>query len=88
MAISHYMIFNMFYYYSTRSTKKHQINALEMRALRSRCGLTLSIRVQNSAIRECCYIKEDIVMSIEKGMLRWLGHVERMDVKKIDETGA
>lgn len=55
-----------------------RINAVEMRSLRSMCGLTLNDRIRNSVIREKCGLKEDIVTRIEKGMLRWFGHVERM----------
>ncbi|KAI5637059.1 acetyl-CoA carboxylase, central region domain-containing protein [Phthorimaea operculella] len=61
--------------------KKHEsrINAVEMRALRSMIGVKLSDRIRNSVIRERCGLKEDIVTGIEKGMLRWFGHVERMN---------
>ncbi|KAF9790000.1 hypothetical protein SFRURICE_002365 [Spodoptera frugiperda] len=61
--------------------KKHEsrINAVEMRALRSMCGVKLSDRVKNSVVREKCGLKDDLVTRIEKGMLRWFGHVERMD---------
>lgn len=31
-------------------------------------------------------MKEDLVPRIEKGMLRWFGHIEMMERKKIDET--
>ncbi|CAH1645106.1 unnamed protein product [Spodoptera littoralis] len=65
--------------------KKHEsrINAVEMRALRSMCGLKLSDRVKNSVIRERCGLKDDVVTRIEKGMLRWFGHVERMDESRV-----
>lgn len=43
--------------------------------------LTLKDRVSNSVIRECCGVKENIVMRI-----RWFGHVEDEQMK-IDETG-
>ncbi|KAI5644163.1 reverse transcriptase (RNA-dependent DNA polymerase) domain-containing protein [Phthorimaea operculella] len=65
--------------------KKHEsrINAVEMRALRSMIGVKLSDRIRNSVIRERCGIKEDIVTGIEKGMLRWFGHVERMNERRL-----
>jgi hypothetical protein len=50
----------------------------------------LSDRVRNEVIKEECDVKEDVVIKIEKNMLRWFGHVERMDerrlIKKIYET--
>ncbi|XP_060809954.1 uncharacterized protein LOC132904043 [Amyelois transitella] len=65
--------------------KKHEsrINAVEMRALRSMLGVKLSDRIRNSVIRECCDVKEDVVTGIEKGMLRWFGHVERMNENRL-----
>ncbi|XP_049870886.1 uncharacterized protein LOC126370141 [Pectinophora gossypiella] len=65
--------------------KKHEsrINAVEMRSLRSICGVKLSDRVRNSVIRQRCGVKDDIVTRIEKGMLGWFGHVERMKDNRI-----
>jgi hypothetical protein len=34
-------------------------------------------------IREECGVKEDIVTKIEKNMLRWFSHVERMDERRL-----
>jgi hypothetical protein len=46
-------------------------------------GVKLSDRVRNEAIREECGVKEDVVTKIEKNMLRWFGHVERMDERRL-----
>jgi hypothetical protein len=54
-----------------------------MRALRSMIGIKLSDRVRNELIREECGVKVDIVTKIEKNMLGWFGHVERMDGRKL-----
>ena len=43
------------------------------------CGVSIVDRVRNEVIRERCGVKEDVVTRIDKGMLRWFGHVERMD---------
>ena len=56
-----------------------RICAVEMRALRSMCGVSIVDRVRNEVIRERCGVKENVVTRIDKGMLRWFGHVERMD---------
>ncbi|XP_063542355.1 uncharacterized protein LOC134750982 [Cydia strobilella] len=65
--------------------KRHQsqVNAVEMRALRSVCGVRLQDRIRNSVIREKCGLSEDVVTKIEKGMLRWFGHVERMSERRL-----
>jgi hypothetical protein len=45
-------------------------------------GVKLSDRVRNEVIRKECGVKEDVVTKIEKNMLRWFGHVERMDERR------
>jgi hypothetical protein len=51
-----------------------------MRALRSMIGVQLCDKVRNEVIREECGVKEDVlvVSKIEKNILRWFGHLERM----------
>jgi hypothetical protein len=46
-------------------------------------GVKLSDRERNEVIREECGVKEDVVTKIEKNMLRWFGHVERMDERRL-----
>ena len=43
----------------------------------------MSDRVSNEVIRKRCGLKDDIVTRIEKGMLRWFGHLERMNERRI-----
>jgi hypothetical protein len=54
-----------------------------MRALRSMISVKLSDRVRNEVKREECDVKEDVVTKIEKNMLRWFGHVERIDESRL-----
>lgn len=35
--------------------------------------------MRNTLIREQCGFSVDVVTNIEKGMMRWFGHIERMD---------
>jgi hypothetical protein len=66
--------------------KKHisRVNAVrEMRSLRSMIGVKLSDKVKNDVIREECGVKEDVVTKIKKNMLRWFGHVEKMDERRL-----
>jgi hypothetical protein len=66
--------------------KKHTstVNAVEMRALRGMAGVKLSDRVRNEIIREeISYVKEDEVCKSEQYMLRWFGHVESIDEKRL-----
>jgi hypothetical protein len=45
-------------------------------------GVKLSDRSKNKVIRKECDVKEDVVTTIEKNMLRSFGHVKRMDCQK------
>ncbi|GBP63020.1 hypothetical protein EVAR_43768_1 [Eumeta japonica] len=51
------------------------INAVEMRSLRSVCGVSRKGRCRNSDVSERCGLKEDVVTS----MSRWFGHLEGMN---------
>jgi hypothetical protein len=46
-------------------------------------GVKLSDRVRNDVIREECGVKEDVVTKIEKNMLIWFGHLERLDERRL-----
>jgi hypothetical protein len=65
--------------------KKHtsRVNAVDMRALSCMIGVKLSARVRNQVIREEFGMKEYVVTQIEKNMLSWFGHVERMDERRL-----
>jgi hypothetical protein len=67
--------------------EKHtsRVNVVEMRALRSMIGVKLNDRVRDEAIKEECDVKEDVVTKIEKNMLRWFGHVERMEERRLTD---
>jgi hypothetical protein len=39
--------------------------------------------ILNEVIRDECGVKEDVVTKIEKNMLRWFGHIERMDERRL-----
>ncbi|GBP11929.1 hypothetical protein EVAR_74554_1 [Eumeta japonica] len=55
-----------------------RVNAVEMRWLRNMRGVSRKDRCRNSNVRERCGFKEDVVIRVERGMLRWFGHLERM----------
>ncbi|GBP41103.1 hypothetical protein EVAR_32556_1 [Eumeta japonica] len=42
-------------------------------------GLSLKDRRRNSDVREWYGLKEDVVTGVQKGMLRWFGHLERIN---------
>ncbi|GBP72753.1 hypothetical protein EVAR_75372_1 [Eumeta japonica] len=50
-----------------------RINAVEMRSVRSMCGVSRKDRCRNSDVREQYELKEDVVSRVERGMFRWFG---------------
>ncbi|GBP77516.1 hypothetical protein EVAR_98969_1 [Eumeta japonica] len=60
-----------------------RISAVEMRSLRSMCGMSHKDRCRNSDVRERCGLKEDVVARAERGMLRWFGHLERVNESRL-----
>ena len=63
----------------TLTTKtRSQIQAAEMRVLRLIKGVTRLDRLRNEDIRRELEV-EDILRFVERGQLRWYGHVKRMD---------
>ncbi|GBP30675.1 hypothetical protein EVAR_75896_1 [Eumeta japonica] len=47
------------------------------------CGVARKDKSRNSDVRERCGLKEDVVIRAEKGMLRWFGHLERMNESRL-----
>ncbi|GBP89015.1 hypothetical protein EVAR_36609_1 [Eumeta japonica] len=52
---------------------------VEMRSLRSKCGVSRKDRGRNSEVRERGGLKEDVVTGAERRILRWFGHRERVN---------
>ena len=53
--------------------------------LRGLLGIRRMDRVPNARIRELCRVMKGIDKRIDKNVLRWFGHVERMENDRIDE---
>ena len=54
------------------------MNAVEMRSLRTICGVSLADRIRNEEIHRMAGTNEDVTVRMKKNVLSWLGHVERM----------
>ena len=59
----------------------------EMRCLRSMIGVTRRDRARNTVIRERTGMNVDLSGRADKSILKWFGHMERIDevTKKMDE---
>ncbi|GBP13806.1 hypothetical protein EVAR_8022_1 [Eumeta japonica] len=49
-----------------------------MRSLRSMCRVSRKDRCRNSDVKQRCRLKEDVVTRVERGILRWFDHLERI----------
>ena len=55
------------------------MNVLEMRCLRSLVGVLRMGRVRNEEVRRRAGIEMELASRADQRVLRWFGHVERMD---------
>ena len=59
--------------------ERKRIEAVEMNCLRNICGLRRIDRVRNEEIRRRCRKKASVGERMDQSVLRWFGHIERMD---------
>ena len=65
-----------------RSAERNKVNVLEMiclRSLRSSVGLSRMDRVRNEEVLGRAGIERELASRADQRVLRWFGHVERMD---------
>ena len=76
------LIFN-----SNQMSEKRRLNLMEMKCLRSICGVTVRDRIRNEEIRKRLGEKVDLLRKVERCALRWFRHVDKRIVKKVYESG-
>ncbi|GBP51684.1 hypothetical protein EVAR_48307_1 [Eumeta japonica] len=54
-----------------------------MRSLYSVCGVPRKDLCRNNDVRERCGLKEDVVTGVERGISRWVGHLEKMNESRL-----
>ena len=62
-----------------RSSERRKVNVLEMKYLRSLVGVSRMDRVRNEEVRRRAGIERESASRADQRVLRWFGHVERMD---------
>ena len=62
-----------------RSAERRKVNVLEMKCLRSLVGVSRMDRVGNEEVRRRAGIERELASRADQRVLRWFGHVERMD---------
>ena len=62
-----------------RSDERRSVNVLEMKCLKSLVGVSRMDRVRNEEVRRRAGIERELSSRADQRVLRWFGHVERMD---------
>ena len=62
-----------------RSAERRKVNVLEMTCLRSLVGMSRMDRVRNEEVRMRADIEKELASRADQRVLRWFGHMERMD---------
>ena len=65
------------------SAERRKVNVLEMKCLRSLVGVSRMDRVRNEEVRRRAGIEREFASRADQRVLRWFGHVERMDEHRI-----
>ena len=58
--------------------EREKLDVAEMKCLRSMCGVTRMDRVRNEVVRERVGVSEKLSKRVDRKVLKWFGHVERM----------
>ena len=67
-----------------REKERSKIRAVQVNNLRGLLDICRKDKVPNSPIRQLCGLTKDVVdEKIEEGVLRWFGHMERMEKDRI-----
>ena len=75
-----------------KASDRRRLNVFEMKCLRSMTGVSLRDRIRNEEVRRRVGIEKDLAARVDMNVLRWYGHVERMDgermVKRVVNSSA
>ena len=64
-------------------TERQKLNVFEMKCLRSMTGVSRLDRVRNEVVRARTGMRRALAARVDMNVLRWFGHVERMDNERL-----
>ena len=64
-------------------TERQKLNVFEMKCLRSMTGVSQLERVRNEVVRARTGVRRELAARVDMNVLRWFGHVERMDNERL-----
>jgi len=69
--------------WALRESERKKLNVFEMKCLRSMIGVSRMDRVRNELVRERTGVMNDLAGRVDRCVLRWFGHVERMNEERM-----
>ena len=66
-----------------RGAERRKVNVLEMKSLRSLLRLSQMDCGRNEVVHRRAGIEKELAKRVDKRVLRWFGHLERMDEYRI-----
>ena len=66
-----------------RVTERQKLNVFEVKCLRSMTGVSRLDRVRNGVVRARTGVRRELAVRVDMNVLRWFGHVERMDDERM-----
>ena len=63
--------------------ERQKLNVFEMKCLRSMAGVTRFDRLRNEEVRGRTGVRKELADRVDMNVLRWFGHVERMDNERL-----
>ena len=66
-----------------KETERQKLNVFEMKCLRSMTGVSRWDRIRNEVVRERTGVRRKLAARVDMNVLRWFGHVERMDNERL-----
>ena len=70
-------------YVCMKVTERQKLNVFEMKCLRSMTGVSRLDRVRNEIVRARTGVRRELAARVDMNVLRWFGHVERMDNERL-----
>ena len=64
-------------------TERQKLNVFEVKCLRSMTGESQLDRVRNEVVRARTGVRRELAVRVDMNVLRWFGHVERMDNERL-----
>ena len=69
-----------------KEKERSRVKAVQMDNLRGLLGISRMDRIPNAWIRELCEVRKGLDERIDETVLRWFGHVERMERDRITKS--